>query len=440
MLASIYSRILAISWPLILSNLSVPLLGIADTAMLGHLDAPLYLAAVSLGASLVTLILASTNFLRMSTIGLSAQAFGQQNDAIAAAVFRQSALLALALGFGIVVLSPWLSAFGLDLMVDAGTSPALHTTALGYVEIRFIGAPATLLNFVIVGWAVGRQNSRLALLSLTSTAVFNILFDAVFIIALDMNSQGAAWASVLAEITSLILCSYYLFSRYPWLKIAFTAQTRGLVTMPQLMRMNGDFFIRSLCLLWVFAFFNRTSATFGDAVLAANAILLQLILLQSYALDGFANAAEALVGQARGRASQAAEYRTVLKATAIASFFAAMALIVLLGFASPWLVHIFTNQPQLMDGVNHYLPAIIVLPLISVWAYWLDGVAIGFTASGAMRNSSLICALGIFLPLWLSLADAGNPALWLAFFVFTAARGVVLGGILYHNRHTLMRT
>ncbi|CAA0081095.1 DNA damage-inducible protein F [BD1-7 clade bacterium] len=432
---NLYARIWALSWPLILSNLSVPLLGMVDTAMLGHLESPVYLGAVALGASFVSLFLASTNFLRMSTTGLSAQAFGRHDQTAALNVFRQSTLLALLIGAALALFSPLLAKLGLTLMLDTAAASTLSTYAQSYIGIRLWGAPATLMNFVIVGWAVGQQNSKLALISLTTTALLNIAFDGVFILALGMHSEGAAIATALAEYASLGISCIYLYVRYPWWRNVWRPQATSQ-KLSALLRLNGDFFIRSLCLLGVFAFFNRASAGLGETALAANAILLQIVLLQSYALDGFANATEALIGAAAGKKHP--HYRPVLKATAIASVIAAVVLMLLLGISSPLLASLFTHHATVIDAVNYLLPAMIVLPLIAVWAYWLDGVAIGFTASRAMRNSSLICSFVVFLPIWWSTQAFGNNGLWASFFAFTLARGVVLASLLFVDRRQLL--
>ncbi|CAA0116522.1 DNA damage-inducible protein F [BD1-7 clade bacterium] len=433
---NLYARIWALSWPLILSNLSVPLLGMVDTAMLGHLESPVYLGAVALGASFVSLLLASTNFLRMSTTGLSAQAFGRNDQTAALNVFRQSTLLALLIGAALLLFSPLLAKFGLALMLDSSVSTStLWTSAQSYIGIRLWGAPATLMNFVIVGWAVGQQNSKLALISLTTTALLNITFDGVFILALGMHSEGAAIATVLAEYASLGISCIYLYVRYPWWRNVWRPQATSQ-KLSALLRLNGDFFIRSLCLLGVFAFFNRASAGLGETTLAANAILMQVVLLQSYALDGFANATEALIGAAAGKKHQ--HYRPVLKATAIASLIAAVVLMFLLGICSPLIAVLFTHHATVIDAVNYLLPAMIILPLVAVWAYWLDGVAVGFTASRAMRNSSLICSFAVFLPIWWSTQAFGNNGLWASFFAFTLARGVVLASLLFVDRRQLL--
>ena len=422
----LYKNILLITWPLILSNLATPLLGLVDSAMLGHLDNPSFLAAAALGASLITLILASLNFLRMSTTGLSAQAFGSEDLQQQSHCLQQSLTIAIAISTLLVILSPWIIELGLYLMLDQPES-LLHKLTNEYCQIRFFAAPATLCNYVLVGWAIGQQNTRLAMLSLISTSLINIVLDYVFILQWDWQTAGSAWATVIAEYSSLLICSVYFYRRYPQIFKALGRRINKSMDYRRLFSLNRDLFIRSSCLLFVFAFFNSQGAQMGALTLAANAILLQLISLQSYALDGFANATEALVGQhVASKRSRTHTLRDIYKATALCSFITALVLVLAMQLASPWLAELFTAQAGLIDAINQYLPWVIVLPLISVWAYWLDGVAVGLTASHAMRNCMVIATLGIFLPCWYMTQELGNNGLWLSFFVFSAARGLLL--------------
>ena len=433
---ALYIRILSITWPLVLSNLATPLLGIADSAMLGHLDSPNFLAAAALAASLITLIYASLNFLRMSTTGLSAQAFGSEEISEQSSSLKNSALLALLLASVLLLLSPWLVQLGLYFMLPS-EQHALYKLSYEYGQIRLFSAPATLLNYVLVGWAIGQQNTRLALLSLTSTSMLNILLDYIFIMHWGWETAGAAWASVIAEYCSLCICCIYLLNRYPKICAQLLHKHSAAFNYAQLFSLNRDLFIRSSCLLLVFAFFNSQGAQLGETVLAANAILLQLVMLQSYALDGFANATEALVGQNSRLASHKKhdKLKAIYTATATCSLITALALVTAFYIGKPWLALIFTDQVELINLVNTYSHWVIFLPLFSVWAYWLDGVAVGLTAGQAMRNSMLIATVCIFLPLWYFSQELANTGLWLSFFVFSAARGLLLLPLLNNHKN-----
>lgn len=409
----------ALAWPMMLSNISVPLLGLIDTAILGHLDSPQYLAAVALGASLISIVFSSLNFLRMGTTGLSAQSFHQHPQA--QRLLMQGLLLALVLALFIWVFKPWIATAGLYLMAVPDN---LHPLAESYTHIRLWGAPAVLLTYVIIGWSIGQQNSSLALICLTLVSITNIVLDYVLIHQWGMKSDGAAYATLIAEyaglITAICLLKYY----FPWLQFGSPQLLSGIM---RLLTLNRDLFIRSLCLLFVFAFFHAQGAQLGETVLAANAILMQLVLFQSYLLDGFANATEALIGHAT---QQLQRYRQVLKATAACSFVTALVLCLAYLIAEPWLIRGFTQQQAVITAANQQLWWVIVLPLVSVWGYWLDGVAVGLTASKAMRNCLLISTWLVFIPCWWWFQSSGNTALWLAFFVFSISRAVMLLPVL----------
>lgn len=432
---ALYTRILSLTWPLVLSNLAVPLLGIVDSAMLGHLDSPRFLAAVALGASFMTLVFASLNFLRMSTTGLSAQAFGSHDVNLQSDCLKQSLILALLLAIILLFSGAWLIQLGLYLMLD-GQANTLYALSYEYCQIRFFSAPATLLNYVLIGWAIGQQNTRLAMLSLTCTSIVNIILDYIFILQWDWQAAGSAWASVIAEYVSLIICTIYLFKRYPFIAEKLLQKPRQRLNYRRLFSLNRDLFIRSSCLLFVFAFFNSQGAQLGELVLAANAILLQIVMLQSYALDGFAHTTEALVGQqSQAAIKKRRGLKAIYKATALCSFVTALALVGLFLLIKPRLAGLFTTQTALIESINLYLHWIILLPLISVWAYWLDGVAIGLTASKAMRNSLLIATFLVFIPLWYFTQHLANNGLWISFFVFCGARGLLLLPLLNTNKN-----
>lgn len=425
-LPPLYHRIWMLAWPMMLSNISVPLLGLIDTAILGHLPSPRYLAAVALGASLMSFVFSGLNFLRMGTTGFSAQAFGQQDKTLATTRLQQGLLLAGLLGCGLLVLSPLLKNLGLYLLQ---VPEDIRPLSASYVQIRFLAAPAVLMNFVIIGWAIGQQQTRLALITLTASCLLNIALDYLLIMQLGLHSDGAAIATVITEYVSLWLALHLLNIRFPWLAEMFKASPwlAQLQNAAVYFQLNKDLFIRSTCLLFVFAFFHAQGAKLGTEILAANAILMQLILFQSYLLDGFANATEALVGEGQGQRSN---QRPILQATAVASLATALLLCLLLLLIKPWLLPLFTQQPQVISLAAQQLVWIIWLPLISVWAYWLDGVAVGKTASRAMRNSMLLATWGVFIPCWWWFQGMGNRGLWPAFFVFLLSRGVLLLPIL----------
>lgn len=424
---SSYWQLWQLAWPLILSNLCVPLAGLIDTALLGHLDSNHYLSAAAIAASLCTLVLASFNFLRMASTGLSAQALSQSPDA-ASRFLLQGLIIALLLGLSIAALSPIISQLGLSIM---GIKAPLLALAQQYAGIRLLAAPAVFMNFVFIGFVIGQQHSKPALLILLVSTSVNIIADVYFIYCLGLNSQGAAWASVLGDYSGLA-CAFIICRRYlswPCLHV-FSGFRRYL-------SINSDLFIRSLCLLGTFSAFNALSENLGPHTVAANAILLQLILLQSYILDGLANATEAKIGQFY---LQKTPLQRFLNSSFLLSLAAAVILLLAFSAAYPLLPAIFTNQALVITQVNKNLWFVLLMPIIAFPAYWLDGVAVGLAASKAMRNASLAASLLVFVPFVLVLMHfwPSNMSLWLCFVAFTMSRWLFLALFLQHSAFTFM--
>ena len=425
--SSLYRQLLLLAWPLILSNLCVPLLGLIDTALLGNLTSPIYLSATAIGASLTMLIVSSFNFLRMTSTGLSAQAFGEantlKNERQSSIDLQQGLLLALFIGISIAVLHQPLSQLGLMLMSIGSEHRAL---AQQYTEIRLLAAPASLMNFVLIGFAIGRQKSHLALIILLVNCSINVIADYLFIIEYQLNSQGAAIASVIAEYSALFLALNLCWRQFPFLRAqGFTAKRQSFQRQWQL---NSPLLIRSLFLLGVFASFMALSENLGSHVVACNAVLMQLVLLQSYALDGLANATESKVGEALGMKNHAALVN-VLKASALISGACALLLTTSLWLSHQWIAPLFTRNRSVAALINEHLVWVVIMPLIAVWAYWLDGIAVGLTQAKPMRNSIVFTSICIYAPSYYiatDIFDLSNHGLWLAFILFSGARAFLL--------------
>ncbi len=424
-----HRHIWQLAWPMMLSNLSIPLLGAVDTAILGHLASPVYLGAVSLGASVLTLLFWSFGFLRMGTTSVAARATGAEDHDAIRLVLAQSLILAFGLALLIIAVGPWLIPTALHWM---GASPEVAALAQSYGQIRLWGAPASLMNFALVGWFIGRQDTRRPLMILLTTNVLNILLDALLILGLGLNSDGAAWASVLAEYGGLALglslLKHHLSGLRGELKTECLRQWSSYRT---LLQVNRHLFVRTLCLLLVFAFFAAQGAQLGDQVLAANAVLLQFLMLTSYALDGFAHAAEALTGRAVGARQGAAVQQTVRLTTLWALACAALISALFIGGA-PWWPGLFTSLEPVLALVREHYVWICLVPLVGVWGYQLDGVFLGSGHTAIMQYTVVGSALLVFLPLWWWLQPLGNHGLWLAFLAFNGARGLSLGGVYWH--------
>jgi multidrug resistance protein, MATE family len=424
-----YREAWRLAWPLILSNLSVPLLGITDTAVVGHLPDPHYLGAVAIGALVFSVVYFAFGFLRMGTTGLTGQAYGRGDRAeLRAGLVRP---LTLALAIGLVCL---LSA-GLLVRVSGWLfepSPAVAASLETYLRIRLFGAPAGLANMVLLGWLLGLQNARGPMALLIATNALNIALDLIFVLGLGLAVPGVAAATVCAEYGGLGLGIWLasralgrLGGRWRWSVIARAEAFRRLIAV------NRDIFLRSLCLEGAFVTFTALGSRRGEVILAANAILLNFQLFAAFGLDGFAHAAEAMVGRHVG-AGDPAGFRAATSANLVWSLL--LALIVALGFwlGGPLAIRLMTGLPEVQAAARTFLPYMVASPVVSVWAFLFDGVFIGATRTPEMRNGMLLALAAFLLAAWALVPALGNHGLWLAFLTFMAARGLWLGLVYLH--------
>ena len=419
-----------LSWPIIISNASVPLLGLVDTAVIGHLPHARYLAAVTLGSTLFSFLFWGFGFLRMGTTGLTSQAVGRGEDQTVRNLLGQSLLIAAVIGLALMALSAPLIELGLWLL-----QPDSETTArlsADYAHVRILSAPAVLMNYAIIGWFLGRQNARVTLLLMLITNSVNIVLDIVLVVGFDMNVKGVATASLIGDYTALVFGLWLVRRALNTLGGQFdTTPLKRITAYGELFRVNRHLFVRTLCLLFAMAFFTSQGAQMGDQTLAANAILMQLVMMISYGLDGFANAAEALTGKAAGRRDWQ-EFARSVRACAVFSLLTAVLAALAFALVGPWLIARLTDIDAIRQLAGDYLPWLVVMPLIAVWSYLLDGVFIGTTDTRAMRDT-IIVALLVYLPVWWLTQPLGNHGLWLAFTTFTLVRSLGLG-IIYLTR------
>jgi MATE family multidrug resistance protein len=312
-----------------------------------------------------------------------------------------------------------------------GPEQDVLTEATRYTEIRAFGAPAVLCNFALLGWFVGMQNTRIALILLTSTNLLNMLLDLLFVFGLGMKADGVALATVLAEYFSLLLGLW--FCRRLLLKTAgqwLWPQLRRLRDYKALIQVNRYLFIRTVSLLLTFAFFTAQGAQQGTAILSANAVLLNFLLLISNALDGFAHATEALIGRAVGRRDPS-EFGRILGCTAFWSLVSAIMLTLVFWLGGNTIIHLLTDITEVREIAVRYLPWVIILPLIGCWSFLLDGLFIGTTQVKAMQDTMLFSVFMVFAPIWWIAQPMGNHGLWLAFISLFAARGLSGGWVFW---------
>lgn len=418
-----HRRVWRIAGPIILSNVSVPLLGAVDTAVVGHLDSPVYLGGVAIGTLIFNYVYWGFGFLRMSTTGLAAQALGVRDGQEIWATLHRGFVIAAVLS--VLVIALQVPVVGMALwLVDA--SVPVEVLAGEYFRIRIWAAPAALANYVVLGWLIGLQRAGSALTIQVFMNGLNVVLDLVFVIGFGWDVKGVALASALSEYAAVVL-GLFLCVR---VLRAERAQRNATVLWDvmrfrRLAAINGDIFIRTLFLISAFAVFTAQAAEMGDATLAANALLLNFQMFLSYALDGFAHAASALVGGAAGARDRTAFRRSVVVSTLWAAG-TALVFIVVYASAGRLIVDVLTGLQDVRHESYVYLPWLIASPLISVWSFQLDGVYIGATETRLMRNTMVLSFLGYVGALALLVPTYGNHGLWAALMFFMALRGITL--------------
>jgi MATE family multidrug resistance protein len=406
---------------MILSNISVPLLGMVDTGVTGHLESSAYLGAVAIGGTIFTFLYMSMNFLRMGTTGIAAQSYGAgDNDGLRVSL-GQALIVSLTIAFAILLLHVPVGRFAIALLGgDAETQQ--HATT--YFSIRVWSAPGTLANYALIGWFLGLQNARVPLLIFLTINITNIVLDLLFVIVFGMKVDGVALASVIAEYSGLLVGGAFAIGalrnhegHWPLERLTNLSAYRAFFSV------NASLFVRSMALMFTFAFVTAQGARLGPAILAANAVLLNFQNLTSLGLDGLAHAAEAMVGKAVGQKDKDALQHTV-RLTLKWSLIFAVGFTVTYLIAGPLIVRTLTDLPDVRKTAMAYLPWLIVSPVISVWCFLYDGVYVGMTRAREMRNIMVFSTFAVFLPAWYLTQSFGNHGLWFAFMLFFASRGI----------------
>ncbi|KQN49143.1 MATE family efflux transporter [Serratia sp. Leaf50] len=418
--------------PMIFSNITVPLLGLVDTAVIGHLDSPDYLGGVAVGSMVTSFLFMLLLFLRMSTTGLTAQALGAKDNVLLARAFVQPFMLAMIAGVLIFLFRHPLISLALSIV---GGSQAVLDQAEIFLSIRWYSAPASLANLVILGWLLGIQYVRAPVIMLIAGNLLNVVLDLWLVMGLGWNVKGAAVATACSEYATLALGLWLvsIVMRRRGISFSLLKQSwRG--NLRQLITLNRDIMLRSLLLQLCFASLTILGARLGSEIVAVNAVLMNLLTFTAFALDGFAYAVEAHSGEAFG-AKNKSRLLHVWHAACRQAGLVALMFAVVYALAGEHIVNLLTSLPELRAQADRYLNWQIILPLVGVWCYLLDGMFIGATRGREMRNSMAIAALGYALSL-LALPVLGNHALWLAVAVFLSLRGLALGWIWRrHWRH-----
>ena len=423
-------RVLMLAWPIILSNLSVPLVGVVDTAVVGQIADPKYMASVAVGATIFSSVFWIFGFLRMGTTGFVSQALGANNQQEIAESLLRSLMVALLLSLIVIALQQPIGIAAIALM---NPGEALEPVIREYFSIRIYSAPATFINYCILGCLIGLQRMRLALLLQLVLNGSNLSLDILFVLTFGMDSDGVAWASLISEYTACLL-GLWLLRHY--LKLAFTQSAKPLLQwlrdlfpankLSAFFEVNGNLFLRTLFLTAAFFFFTSRGAQFGVVVLAANAILINLLQMLAYGLDGFAQAAEALTGGAFGAKNRTAFQQAVKSSTLWAGIMACL-IAVLYAIFGTTIIDSMTVNSDVFGTAVEYLPWLIAAPIIAVWSYQFDGIFTGAMATRTMRNTVVFSTVVYVGLVYLLIPLMGNHGLWLSMMLFLALRGFSLG-------------
>lgn len=417
-------NVLRLAIPNIVSNLSVPLLGAVDTALVGHLEEVYYLGAIAVGGMIFNFIFWGFGFLRMGTTGITAQAFGQDDRTESVLTLARALAVAGLFSLLILLLQGWILELGF-WFIDA--SPEVQRYTRIYYNIRIWTAPATLGLYAVNGWLLGMQNARYPMIITIALNTLNIILDVFFVYGLGMHVDGVALGTFIARYFGLALAAGLLVWKYrEWLSSYAHDRLYELKALAKFFSVNRDIFIRTLCLIFTFTFFTAKSADFGDTVLAANSILLQMWMMVSYGIDGFAFAAESLVGRYTGSGERAKVVQAV-RWCFIWGIGIGVGASAVYGLLDRPILSLFTDQQPVIAAALAVYGWTIAGPTVSSFCYIWDGIFIGATATGPMRDSMLIATLLLFLPVFYGTAGwLGNHAIWLAMVVFMVGRGATL--------------
>jgi len=409
--------------PIILTNVSVPLLGAVDTAVVGHLPEAYYIGAVAIGAMLFTYVYHLFNCLRMGTTGPTAQARGAGDYAEVRALIGRALLLAGAIGGALIILQLPVVSIALWLIT---ASPEVEHYAREYYLIRVWSMPAVLGIYALVGWFYGLRDVRTPLLVQIFTNLLNIALDFLFVFGWSWGVSGVAYASVVAQYTGLALgltCVWHRMRTLPG-----TGDRATLLDRERLIRMvsiNGDIVLRTLCVVTVLGMFMAKSAALGDLTLAANQVLHNFLVFTSFGLDGFAHAAEAILGEAVGRKDRTA-FRRGMRVVFLWAGIVGLLNALVYAVAGYGIIALLTGIAEVRAAAAEYLLWPVLMPLVSVWAYTYDGVYLAATRTAIMRNTMLASFVAFLAAIHALMPLFGNLGLWLAVFVFLGCRGLLL--------------
>lgn len=417
-------KILRLAIPNVISNITIPVVGIIDIALVGRLGSSSYMGGVGFGAMVFILIYTGLAFLKMGTTGLTAQAYGASNFRESASVLLRALIFSILAGFVLIALQVPL---GKLLITKLKGSEEALGYALEYFNTRIYAAPATLSVFVFIGWFVGMQNAKIPMIITFIITISNAIFSSIFVLVFDMEIFGVALGTVISQYIGLAFCLVFYLKYFKRITYFFKLKSvLDFVTVKRFFNVSRDIFIRSLLLTGSFFLFNAISASLGDDILALNSVMLQFLWFFAHVIDGFSYAGGTLAGRYKGAKNQLLINTSVHKSI-LFSFYIAIGFTILYTLLTIPIFNLLTDNLQVIQLSHAYAPWIWLLPLVSFSAFIYDGIYIGVTATATLRNVMIVIILCVFIPLLFFLKHYfGNHGMWLALSIMLIGRGVGL--------------
>lgn len=415
-------EILKLAIPNIISNITVPLLGLVDMMLMGHLSSPAYIGAIALGGTIFSVLYSFFSFLRAGTTGFTAQSYGSNDTTeISYSLYRSITIAVLA---SILIIGIQKPIARVSLVLLEGSNE-VESLAITYFFVRIWAAPANMLLYCFNGWFIGMQNTRIPMAIAIIINVLNIILSIIFVVVMKQDVVGVALGTVIAQYCGLITALVFLFTKYKNYLIKINAHILlDINKLKRFFKVNTDLMIRSILLVLTIAFFTNQSAKLGDNILSVNMILLQSFYIFSYFTDGFAYAGEALVGKYIG-ANDSDSLHSVVRLLFKWGMYISVPFAILYTLFPTAFVKIISDNAEIISEIRPYYIYMALIPIITFAAFLWDGIYIGATASKAIRNTMIISAILVFLPMWYFLMPIyANHGLWIAFLGFMVARGV----------------
>ena len=415
-------RIFRLALPNIISNITVPLLGMIDIAIAGHLGSAIYIGAIALGGNIFNMVYWNFGFLRMSTSGFTAQAYGARNFGEAMNVLIRSLIVAVSFGLLILLLQAPIEKIAISFIKSG---PETIENVKYYFRISIWSAPAVLSMFAFNGWFIGMQNAKTPMIIAIINNALNIILSFVFVYGFDMKIKGIALGTMLSQVITLFLSIGFWYRYYGRLLKYINLKTiLDATALKSFLKVNGDTFIRTFMLTIVTAFFTFASSGMGDTILAVNALLMQFFMLFSYFMDGFAYAGEALTGRYIG-AKNSLLLRYMIKRLFFWGFVVSLVSAILYTLFPNQILQILTDNKEVIEATKSFSFWTILIPITGFAAFLWDGIFIGATASKEMRNAMILSSISFFVCYYSTKSFLGNNALWLSFILYLAVRGVI---------------